>query len=263
MRNHISLKLSRCEVDGKMAGYLSGGDGPTILFIHGWAVNPYIYKVALDLVVRSGYRVIAPFLPGFGLSESFPGPWPSPNQVSGWIEAFLESSGEDRPTVVAGHSLGGGFSASYVSDFPGKIDRVFLLSSVGGKGNSADDLAQTRSALEWSLSLPLDLLVSQASSSHVVSIVGSGIIQLIRNPIGLWRLSRIARNYQICEELTQIAQVGVKIFVVGAVSDKVITRDSVINLAKCASVEPVWVEGTHSWMSTHPQSFAGVIANCR
>lgn len=261
VKNSISLKLSRCEVAGRSVGYLSGGEGPTLLFIHGWAVTPYVYKVALDLAARSGNRVIAPFLPGFGPSEAFSGSWPSSSQISQWIEAFFDELGEPRPTVVAGHSLGGGISASYVSDFPGQVERLYLLSSVGGNSTPAENLTETRSALEWSLSLPLDLLSSQASYNHVISMVGTGLIQLVRDPVGLWRLSRLARNYSLHEELSQMARSNTRVVVVGAVSDKVITKDSIMHLARSASVDPVWVSGTHSWISTHPERFIEVITN--
>ncbi len=261
VKNSISLKMSRYEVSGRSAAYLFGGEGPTLLFLHGWAVTPYIYKVALDLAARSGYRIIAPFLPGFGPSESLLGSLPSPSSITRWIEALLDKSGEERPTLVAGHSLGGGISASYVSDYPGQVERLFLLSSVGGTSPSNESLAETRSALEWSVSLPLDLLSSQASYNHILSMVGTGMIQLIRDPIGLWRLSRLARNYSLEVELPRIVVSNTRVVVVGAIEDKVITKDSILHLARSASVDPVWVDGTHSWISTHPNNFIEVISN--
>lgn len=263
VRNEISLNLSKREVGGRTVAYLSGGEGPPLLFLHGWAVTPYVYKAALDLAARTGNRVIAPFLPGFGPSESFGGSWPSPRGLSEWIEAFLDVSGEDRPAVVAGHSLGGGIATSYAAHFPGQIERLFLLSSVGGHSNTAEGLAQSRSALEWSLSLPLDLLASEASYSHLISMVGTGVIQLLRDPIGLWRLSRVARNYPLFSEIERILDSDARVFVIGAVGDKVITQDAVTKLANFASVEPIWVSGTHSWISTHPHKFVEVLTTYR
>ncbi len=261
VKNSISLKMSRYEISGRSAACLSGGEGPTLLFLHGWAVTPYIYKVALDLAARSGYRVIAPFLPGVGPSEALVGSWPSSSGICRWIEALFDKSGEERPTLVAGHSLGGGISASYVSDFPGQVEQLFLLSSVGGTSSSNGSLTETRSALEWSVSLPLDLLSSQASYNHVLSMVGTGMIQLIRDPIGLWRLSRLARSYSLEAELPKIVVANTRVVVVGAIEDKVITKDSILHLASSASVDPVWVDGTHSWISTHPKNFIEVLSN--
>ncbi len=263
VKNEMSLNLSKCEVGGRTVAFLTGGEGPLILFLHGWAVTPYVYKAALELVARTGNRVIAPFLPGFGPSESFGGSWPSPLGLSEWIEAFLDAAGEDRPTAVVGHSLGGGIATSYAAHFPGQIERLFLLSSVGGHANLAEGVAQSRTALEWSLSIPLDLLASEASYSHLITMVGTGMIQLLRDPIGLWRLSRIARNYALFNELEWIVESDTRIFVIGAVSDRVITREAVQKLANYASVEPIWVSGTHSWISTHPHKFVEVLTTYR
>ncbi len=261
VKKQISLSLLKSQVGGRTIGYLSGGEGPPLLFIHGWAVTPFVYKSALDMAARTGNRVIAPFLPGFGPSESFGGRWPSSSEVSEWIETFLERSGEERPAVVVGHSLGGGIAASYAADFPGSIERLFLMSSVGGHVTPQEGLAQTRSALGWSLSLPIDLLASEVTYGNMVTMIGTGMIQLIRDPIGLWRLSRVARSYPLFSELEKIVESEAKVFVVGAEGDRIITRDAIARLAKYASVDPIWVPGTHSWISAHPEKFVEVLAS--
>ena len=261
VKKQISLSLLKSQVGGRTIGYLSGGEGPPLLFIHGWAVTPFVYKSALDMAARTGNRVIAPFLPGFGPSESFGGRWPSSSELSEWIETFLERSGEERPAVVVGHSLGGGIAASYAADFPGSIERLFLMSSVGGHVTPQEGLAQTRSALGWSLSLPIDLLASEVTYGNMVTMIGTGMIQLIRDPIGLWRLSRVARSYPLFSELEKIVESEAKVFVVGAEGDRIITRDAIARLAKYASVDPIWVPGTHSWISAHPEKFVEVLAS--
>ncbi len=262
VKKQSSLSLLKCEVGAKSVAYLSGGEGPPLLFIHGWAVTPYAYGDALSLAAHSGHRIIAPFLPGFGPSESLDAAWPSSLKVSEWIESFLEESGEERPVVVAGHSLGGGFAASYVANFPEKIERLFLLSSVGGHVGNGQGLIQSRSALEWSISLPVDLLASQMAYGSLASIVGTGLFQLIRDPIWLWKLSRVARSYRLFGDLERVVDAGTKVYVVGASSDRVITKDAVTQLAGYASVEPIWVPGTHSWISTHPESFVEILTSC-
>ena len=261
VKKQISLSLLKSQVGGRTIGYLSGGEGPPLLFIHGWAVTPFVYKSALDMAARTGNRVIAPFLPGFGPSESFGGRWPSSSELSEWIETFLERSGEERPAVVVGHSLGGGIAASYAAHFPGSIERLFLMSSVGGHVTPQEGLAQTRSALGWSLSLPIDLLASEVTYGNMVTMIGTGMIQLIRDPIGLWRLSRVARSYPLFSELEKIVESEAKVFVVGAEGDRIITRDAIARLAKYASVDPIWVPGTHSWISAHPEKFVEVLAS--
>ncbi len=261
VESQFSLTQFKSEVDGRSVAYLSGGNGPLLLFIHGWAVTPVVYRDALELAAKAGNRVIAPFLPGFGPSEPLDRFWQSSLSVGRWISAFLDQVGEERPAIVIGHSLGGGFAASYAAHFPSGIEKLYLMSSVGGYAIREDFPLQSRSALQWSLSLPLDLLASQATYGGMISIVGTGLVQLVRDPIGLWRLSRIARDYRLFDELDKILASGTQVFVVGALSDRVITQDAVSRLAGYASVAPIWVSGTHSWISTHPMSFVEVLTS--
>lgn len=256
------LKLNRCLIDGKAAAYLAGGNGPRLLFIHGWAASPYFYRLALEAVAESGYRVIAPFLPGSGPSESFGRSWPASSEVSKWMGNIVEMEGGSGLLTVVGHSLGGGIAAHFAHDYPLGIERLFLLSSVGGHHGENGESMEMRSIADWSLSLPLDLANSALPYRHLVAMVGSGIRQFIRNPIGMWRLSRLARNYQVANELSRLGNSKMKIYVVGALDDRVITADSVIRIANYASVEPIWVEGTHSWLSTNPQSLADLLSGC-
>lgn len=82
---------------------------------------------------------------------------------------------------------------------------------------------------------------------------------MLRDPVGLWRLSRVARNYPLFSEIQRILDSKARVFVIGALGDKVITQDAVMKLATYASVEPIWVSGTHSWISTHPHKFVEVL----
>lgn len=257
-----SLELKRCVINGKVAAYLSGGTGPRLFFIHGWAASPYFYRLALEAAATSGYSVIAPFLPGSGPSESFGRTWPSSQEVSKWLETLVEMAGGSGSLTVVGHSLGGGIAAHYAHDLPLGIERLFLLSSVGGHHGENGELIEMRSIANWSLSLPLDLANSALPYRHLIAMVGSGLVQFMRNPVGLWRLSGLARNYQVAKELSDLSGTKVNIYVVGALDDRVIKRDSVTRIANYASVEPIWVEGTHSWISANPQTFVDLLANC-
>lgn len=257
------LEIERCVVDGRTAAYLCAGSGPTLLFVHGWAVTPFVYKKALQLAVEAGYRVVAPFLPGSGPSEPIENFWSKPSEVADWIERFLLKTNEKGPSIVAGHSLGGGLATNYVFAFPGQVERLFLLSSVGGSASTKVEARSARSLWEWSVSLPLDLMMSNVPSGQLASMVGGGVIQLVKDPIGFLKLSRLAREYCICQELRDISSRRIKVFVVGANKDRVITRSSTLRLAQCASVDPIWIEGTHSWMTSHPGSFAELLATWR
>lgn len=257
------LELKSCVVDGRKASYLHGGQGKMLFFLHGWATNPGVYGSALAGAASLGYEVVAPYLPGNGPSDpiSAKGSMPSLDVLTGWFKKLVDAVGNSEQIVLAGHSLGGGLAASFADRYPEGIERLYLLSSVGGHANSKGELIELRSSLEWSLSIPIDLVNSAIAPKHLVSMVGVGLSQFIRDPKGLWELSKLARNYQICAELDRLAKRSVKITVVGAKSDRVISRYSVARIAKCAQVEPIWVQGTHSWISTHPDQFVQLLTS--
>lgn len=259
----VQIAKGICEVNGKKVGYLIGGSGPGVLFVHGWAANPGMYFQALLGVAQLGFRVIAPYLPGSGASEFLygKGSTPSQEQIAQWLNELLVGINFPPLRIVAGHSLGGGLATTYAFLYRENIEHLLLLSSVGGHANSDGELIELRSSIEWSLSIPIDLAVTEISPKHVISMVGGGLAQFVRDPVGLWRLSKLARNYQLCNELNGISKTGIKISVVGARSDRVISRSSVVRLAKCAGVEPIWVSGTHSWISSHPDQLVDLISN--
>jgi len=50
------------------AGYVDAGpsDGPTVLLLHGWPYDIHTYADATPLLAKAGYRMIVPYLRGYG-----------------------------------------------------------------------------------------------------------------------------------------------------------------------------------------------------
>ncbi len=79
-------------VAGRSAHYGVGGDGPPVLFLHGWGIADRAFEKALETLTAAGLRVYAPALPGFGVPRNFPVPsttWPatpagSPRSSGAW-----------------------------------------------------------------------------------------------------------------------------------------------------------------------------------
>ena len=59
------LTWRQTAVDGRPAFYGEAGNGPPVLFLHGWGLDHKAYKRALSRLVTAGLRVLAPALPGF------------------------------------------------------------------------------------------------------------------------------------------------------------------------------------------------------
>lgn len=117
------------EVLGRSINVLdTGGDGPPLLFIHGWSTNWQSWLLNIPYFM-GGHRCIAPDLPGFGRSEM-----PSePISIQGYartVDALCRELGVDRVPVI-GNSMGGFVGAELALAFPTRVERLVLVSAAG------------------------------------------------------------------------------------------------------------------------------------
>jgi pimeloyl-ACP methyl ester carboxylesterase len=112
------------------SGYLVGGEGPVLLLIHGMAGSCENWRDVIEPLARH-HTVIAPDLPGHGLSAGGSGDYSLGNLASG-LRDLLLVLGHERATIV-GHSLGGGIAMQFSYQFPEMVERLVLVSS-GGLG---------------------------------------------------------------------------------------------------------------------------------
>ena len=115
---------------GREVGYLGCGEGPVLLPIHGMAGTCENWRGVIEPLARH-HTVIAPDLPGHGLSAGGPGDYSLGNLASG-LRDLLLALGHERATLV-GHSLGGGIAMQFAYQFPEMVERLVLVSS-GGLG---------------------------------------------------------------------------------------------------------------------------------
>jgi pimeloyl-ACP methyl ester carboxylesterase len=106
-------------------------DGPPLLLVHGWAVSAYLWRHNIRPLAAAGYRVIAPDLPGHGLSDA-------PSAAGSYtVEAFaryvletLDACGVER-AAVAGQSMGGKVVVRAALDAPARVSQLLLYGAVG------------------------------------------------------------------------------------------------------------------------------------
>src|SRR5262245_46038829 len=119
-----TIRLRRGELDGIYLHYVSAGQGPVTVLVHGlggfaesWrgtleALGPYSQLIALDL-------------PGFGQSAK-----PNRHYTLGFfskvLEEFLEALAVERVRLV-GHSLGGAVALAFAMAHPERVERLGLL----------------------------------------------------------------------------------------------------------------------------------------
>jgi len=99
--------------DGEQLYYEDMGHGPTLLFVHGWAMNTEFWERQTADLVRQGHRCIAYDQRGCGRSS----PAAAGHDLDGLADdlaAVIERLGLDRVTLVA-HSMGACQVARYLS----------------------------------------------------------------------------------------------------------------------------------------------------
>ena len=120
------LTERRLELAGVSTAVLEGGNGPSVVLLHGqggWA--GMWLPVAGDLMRR--HRVVAPDLPGLGASTVPDGP-PDAARVLAWVAALVERTCPAPPAMV-GASLGASIAARFAIAHPDRLSRLVLVAA--------------------------------------------------------------------------------------------------------------------------------------
>jgi alpha/beta superfamily hydrolase/acyltransferase len=117
-------------IGGRRVQYLDEGEGPVLLFLHGWAAPVSTYSL-LTSHLSAYCRVIAPDLPGFGGSEEPPAAWDVDGYV-GFVMEFARALGL-KEAVLFGHSFGGRIIIKLMNrpDNPLAVRKIVLMDAAG------------------------------------------------------------------------------------------------------------------------------------
>jgi pimeloyl-ACP methyl ester carboxylesterase len=115
-------------VDDLAVEYQDEGQGPVMLFLHGWKDDLRTFDLlASDLMKR--YHVVRLDLPGFGRSEAPATAWSLDNYVN-LVTDFLEKM-NIRPDYFVGHSFGGRVVIKGTATKKFHPKKIVLISSAG------------------------------------------------------------------------------------------------------------------------------------
>ena len=120
--------LDRINVDGLEIGYRELGDGPPVLLLHGWPTSSHLWRDVMPAIARAN-RVIAPDLPGFGVSDKPLGVTYDFDLFERAIDALLAALGVDR-VGLAVHDLGGPIGLHWTVRNPERVTALALLNTL-------------------------------------------------------------------------------------------------------------------------------------
>lgn len=117
-------------IDGHRIHYLVGGAGRPIVLVHGLGSRASDWVGLIGPLVRSGRRVYAIDLLGYGGSERPASAHYSIAEEARVVEGFLQAQNL-RQADLAGWSMGGWISMVVATDMPQRVSRLVLLDSAG------------------------------------------------------------------------------------------------------------------------------------
>ncbi len=123
----MTIAAQHLQLDGVDLEYYQAGDGPALLFLHGFLELPGWYAVHDRLAQR--FHVIAPSHPGFA-GSSRPDWLASVEDLALFYLDLTDHFGLS-PAHVVGHSLGGWIAAQMSVFEPSRVSKLVLADAVG------------------------------------------------------------------------------------------------------------------------------------
>jgi len=112
------------EVGGVKLHYLTAGDGPVVILLHGYTQTSRMWRPLIPLLAGK-FRVIAPDLPGIG-DSAIPADGLDMKTAAIRVHALAKSLGVEKARVV-GHDIGLMVAYAYAAQFPSETEKLALL----------------------------------------------------------------------------------------------------------------------------------------
>jgi pimeloyl-ACP methyl ester carboxylesterase len=109
------------EVQGLKLHYLTGGSGPTVILLHGYAETSRMWRPLIPRLAQK-FTVIAPDLPGIGDSD-IPADGLDMKNAAVRIHGLAKSLGVEKARVV-GHDIGLMVAYAYAAQFPAETEKL-------------------------------------------------------------------------------------------------------------------------------------------
>ncbi len=106
------------QVNGTRLHYVTAGDGPPVMLLHGWPQTWYEWRHVMTMLAGE-YQVVAPDLRGFGYSAK-----PAAGYDAATMAADLAALSDHlglRDVTVVGHDWGAVFGYVYAAKSPGQV----------------------------------------------------------------------------------------------------------------------------------------------
>jgi pimeloyl-ACP methyl ester carboxylesterase len=112
------------EVDGVQVHYLTAGQGPAVILLHGYAETSRMWRPIIP-VLAERFRVIAPDLPGIG-DSAIPANGLDMKTAGARMHGLARALGVEKARVV-GHDIGLMVAYAYAAQFPAEVEKLVVM----------------------------------------------------------------------------------------------------------------------------------------
>ena len=125
----MTVAQQSIRIDGRSAKYWMGGTGKPLILLHGGLGDARQHWAASFEALSPHFQIIAPDLPGFGVSE--PLPLPGYQAYLDWLQLLLDMLHLGGPALMMGNSFGATLARLFTAENTGYIERLVLIDGGG------------------------------------------------------------------------------------------------------------------------------------
>lgn len=189
-----SVRRDAVAVDGATASFLTAGDGPLVLLLHGtyWS---RVWQPVIAPLAAAGLRPVAVDLPGCGRSGGeLTAATATVPALTAWVERFLDELGAPARLRVAGHDIGGAIAQRLAVRGARAVGRLALVNAVTYDSWPVPGVARYRDP-EVVAATTADELVA-ARRTALTAAIGRPIEEEeLRDYLSPWTEMRVARSW--------------------------------------------------------------------
>ncbi len=112
-------------IEGRPAKYWIGGSGKPLVLLHGSLGDARQHWLPCFEVLSSHFQIVAPDLPGFGISA--PLSMPSYQNYLSWLKLLFDMLNIGGPLLMMGNSFGAELSRFFAAENTGYVSRLVLI----------------------------------------------------------------------------------------------------------------------------------------
>ena len=121
----MTVSQQTITIEGRQAKYWSGGSGKPLVLIHGGLGDACQQWHTCFEALEPHFQIIAPDLPGFGVSA--PLPMPSYQNYLNWLQLLLDMLNIGGPLLLMGNSFGAVLGRFFAAENTGYVSRLVLI----------------------------------------------------------------------------------------------------------------------------------------